>query len=56
MDTPITEQADPFQVAILRGLQRKHAYQGTVPAAVKAARRKTNRAARTARRVTRRRG
>lgn len=42
-----------YQAAILRGLQGKPMYQGTVPAHVKARRRAANRAARIARRAGR---
>lgn len=46
----------PFQVRILGALSRKNpgeVYQGTVPASVKARRRKANKAARAARRNNR---
>lgn len=43
----------PYARAILFGLQRKHVYQGTVPADEKARRRAKNRAARRARKITR---
>lgn len=42
-----------WQFAILRGLQSKHVYQGTVSAAVKAARRAKSKAAKAARKVNR---
>ena len=43
-----------MQLAILRGLQGKHVYGGTVPPGVKAQRRKANRAASRSRRINRR--
>lgn len=46
----------PFQFAVLRGLQGKHVYAGTVPAAVVARRRAANAAARRSRRANRRGG
>ncbi|TDP29870.1 hypothetical protein [Nocardia ignorata] len=45
----------PYARAILFGLQRKHVYQGTVPEAEVQRRRVRNRAARKARKITRRR-
>jgi len=42
-----------YQLRILAALQGKPMYLGTVPAAVKARRRKANKAARAARRVNR---
>lgn len=42
-----------YQLAILAGLQGKPMYQGTVPAATKARRRKANRAAGHARKANR---
>lgn len=47
------QQNTEFQEAILLALQSKPIYAGTVPAAVKAKRRRRNRAARIARRVHR---
>lgn len=44
---------NPTNMHILAGLQRKHVYAGTVPGAVKEQRRKKNKAARVARRKSR---
>lgn len=49
-------QPSPFSRAILQGLQGKHVYGGTVPAATTAKRRAANKAARASRRINRRRG
>jgi hypothetical protein len=46
-------QHSPYQLAILRGLQSKHVYQGTVAPAEKARRRAANRVARRSRRTNR---
>jgi len=43
----------PFELMILRGLQFKQVYQGTVTTKVVAARRRRNKAARAARRANR---
>lgn len=43
-----------FHKAVLRGLQGKHVYQGTVDPGVKASRRAKNKAARRSRRLNRR--
>lgn len=45
-----------FEKAVLRGLQFKHVYGGTVPPAVVAERRARNRMARRSRRINRQRG
>lgn len=45
--------ASPYSLAILRGLQSKPVYQGTVPAATVAKRRAANRVARASRRMNR---
>lgn len=53
-----TDYREPtrFEKAVLRGLQFKHVYAGTVPPAVVAERRARNRAARRSRRINRQRG
>ncbi|WIC90206.1 hypothetical protein SEA_VROOMVROOM_56 [Arthrobacter phage VroomVroom] len=52
-EIPAMIEPNKFQFAILVGLNRlgKHVYGGTVPEAVKAKRRKVNKAARRARRA-----
>ena len=52
-EATITRPPSTFELAILRGLQRKQLYQGTVPASTKAARRAKGRAAKAARKTGR---
>lgn len=49
-----TAKTRPNQILLGLNLLKKHVYEGTVPAAVKADRRRKNKAARVARRAARR--
>lgn len=49
----MTSKPSPYSLAILRALQGKHVYAGTVSAKVKATRRAANRVARVSRRINR---
>lgn len=55
VEDTISAQRTPYGVAILLGLNRtgRHIYEGTVPAVTKAARRRKNKAVRSARRANR---
>ncbi|QHB37271.1 hypothetical protein SEA_GUDMIT_42 [Gordonia phage Gudmit] len=55
LHAPLDTYREPtsFEKAVLFGLQSKHVYQGTVPEAVVADRRRKNKAARKSRRINR---